>query len=70
MKAYRIIETDQDYTLVLSRLEQLVESGPVTPDTDEVAILSTLVELYENEHYPINFSKPADAIKFMMEHCA
>jgi HTH-type transcriptional regulator/antitoxin HigA len=36
-------------------------------EADEYDILCTLVEKYENEHYPIPSSHPIEAIKFRME---
>ncbi len=34
---------------------------------DELEILSMLVDNYENEHFPIGFPDPIEAIKFRME---
>ena len=40
---------------------------PNTPEFDELDILTTLVEAYEEKHYPIALPNPIDAIKFRME---
>ncbi len=34
---------------------------------EELEILSMLVDNYENEHFPIGFPDPIEAIKFRME---
>jgi len=34
---------------------------------DELDVLATLVNAYENEHYPIEAPSPIDAINFRME---
>lgn len=34
---------------------------------DERDILITLIEVYENQHYPIAHADPVEAIKFQME---
>ena len=34
---------------------------------DELDVLATLVNVYENEHFPIDAPNPVDAIKFRME---
>ena len=41
-----------------------------TPAGDEFEILFTLVEVYEDRHYPIPPSHPIEAIKFRLGHGA
>lgn len=38
-----------------------------TPEGDRLDILATLVDAYENEHYPMDPPDPIEAIKFRME---
>ena len=38
-----------------------------TPELDELELLTALVEMYEDKHYPINPPDPVDAIKFRMD---
>ena len=38
-----------------------------TPEAEELELLATLVELYEDEHYTMDTPEPIDAIKFRME---
>lgn len=38
-----------------------------TPEFDELEILATLTEVYEEEHYKIEAPNPIVAIKFRME---
>ena len=61
------IKTEQDYTLVLERVNSLFEAKPDTVEGDELDILVTLIEKYEQIHYPIPEPDPIEAIKFMME---
>lgn len=61
------IRNEQDYQATLLRIEQLMEATPNTPEFDELDILTTLVEAYEEKHYQINLANPIDAIKFRME---
>ncbi len=63
----KLIKNEDDYTLALSRIEQLMDAKPDTPEFDELELLSTLVEVYEDEHYPIDMPDPVTAIKFRME---
>jgi HTH-type transcriptional regulator/antitoxin HigA len=41
------------------------ESG--TAEMDELELLTALVEMYEDRHFPISQPDPIDSIKFRME---
>jgi len=64
---YKIIKTEEDYKIALSRIDELMDATPNTPEGDELELLVTLVELYEEKEYPIGMPDPIDAIKFRME---
>ena len=40
---------------------------PNTPEADELDILATLIEAYEDKHFPMDLPSPAAAIRFRME---
>ena len=61
------IKTKKDYHRALARLEKVFDSKPRTKEGDELEILSLLIEKYEDEHFPIGFPDPVEAIKFRME---
>jgi HTH-type transcriptional regulator/antitoxin HigA len=61
------IKTQVDYDKTLQRIEQLMEAEPNTPAFDELDVLTTLVEAYEDQHFSINLPDPISAIKFRME---
>jgi len=61
------IKTEQDYTKTLSQIEHLMSAQPNTPQMDELEVLTTLVEAYEEQHYKIEAPDPIEAIKFRME---
>ena len=63
----RPIKTENDYDLALQRVNILFDAKPNTNQGDEVDILVTLIEKYEQIHYPIPEPDPIEAIKFMME---
>lgn len=63
----KLIKTEEDYSLVLSRIEYLMDAEANTPEADELELLATLIELYEDEHYAMDTPDPIDAIKFRME---
>ncbi len=48
------IKTEEDYSLVLSRIEDLMDAEAKTPEADELELLVTLIELYEDKHYAMD----------------
>ncbi|MCP1727635.1 HTH-type transcriptional regulator/antitoxin HigA [Natronospira proteinivora] len=63
----RPIHNEQDYEAALARINALMEAEPGSEASDELDILSTLVEAYEAEHHSIEAPDPVAAIKFRME---
>lgn len=63
----RPIKSKKDYQAALSRLELIFDARPGTKDGDELEVLGILVDNYEQEHYPIDYPDPIEAIKFRME---
>lgn len=61
------IKTEKDYNDALDRLESIFDSKKGSAQGDELEILSILIEKYEDEHFPIGFPDPIEAIKFRME---
>lgn len=61
------IKTEADYDAALSEIERLWGNPLGTPEGDKLDILVTLVEAYEQEHYPIHPPDPGAAIQFRME---
>ena len=48
------IKTEQDYENTLNRIDQLMDAKPNTQEMDELDILATLVEAYEEKYYKID----------------
>ena len=61
------IRTEEEYEIALARLEKIWDAEPGTPESDELDVLSVLVEAYEEEHHRIEPPDPIEAIKFRME---
>jgi len=61
------IKNEKDYTHALNYIETLMSAKPNTPQMDELEVLTTLVESYEEQHYKIEAPDPIEAIKFRME---
>jgi len=63
----RPIKNEEDYTQTLGYIENLMNAKPNTPQMDELEVLTTLVEAYEEQHYKLEAPDPIEAIKFRME---
>ena len=63
----RPIRTKADYRAALKEVERLWDADPGTPEGDVVDVLTTLIEAYEAEHFPIAAPDPISAIQFMMD---
>jgi HTH-type transcriptional regulator/antitoxin HigA len=63
----KLIKTAQDYSAALERLELIFDAKKGSSEGNELEVLGLLIEQYENEHFPIEFPDPIEAIKFRME---
>jgi len=61
------IRNENDHKNALARIEQLFDAEPGTPEGDELEVLITLVDYYEEKNFPIGLPDPVEAIKFRME---
>lgn len=63
------IRTRKDYKSALRELSVYFddEPEPGSEDGDRFEILTTLVEAYEAQHFPIESPDPIEAIRFRME---
>lgn len=61
------IRNDEELKAAFQRLEVIFQAEADTPKADEMEVLVTLIEAYENKHYPITPPDPIAAIKFRME---
>lgn len=64
------IKTKKQYEAALQRVYGLMqkELKPGSRLSDELEVLSILVEEYEKKHYPIPPPHPIEAIRFRLEH--
>lgn len=61
------IKTEADHDAALRDIEHLWDAEDGTPEGDRLDILTTLVEAYEETHFPIDMPDPIEAIKFRLE---
>jgi len=65
----KAIKTKKEYEAALARAYELMQKDlkPNSKLSDELEVLSILIEAYENKHYPIPPPHPIEAIKFRIE---
>jgi HTH-type transcriptional regulator / antitoxin HigA len=67
MMKSKLIRTEADYEEALARIEEIFYAKLGSPEGDELDLIVTLVELYEEKEYRINLPDPISAIRFRME---
>lgn len=67
MKEIKPIKTESDYQEALAEIEKLMAAEANTPEDDRLDLLTTLVNAYEDSHFPIELPDAVEAIKFRME---
>jgi len=63
----RPIRTKRDHERALRRIEMLMDAESGSEDGDELDVLATLVDVYEEKHFPMSAADPVAAILFRME---
>ncbi len=63
----RPIKTKKDYAKALHRVAALLSAKAGTDQGDELDVLATLVDVYEQKHIPIEAADPVEAILFRMD---
>ena len=58
---------EQSYRDALATIERLWGAAIGTEDGDDLDVLITLVEAYENEHYPIPEADPVEILHYAIE---
>jgi len=63
----RPIRSEADYQAGIERVEAIIDARLGTPEGDELEVLASLIERYEEQHFPIAAPTPLAAIQFRME---
>jgi HTH-type transcriptional regulator/antitoxin HigA len=66
MKWDKIITTEKEYKDALARLAKIFDSDLDSAEGMEAELLVTLIEKYEQAHYPISLPDPIDAVRETM----
>jgi len=63
----RPIRTEDDHDLAVARISEFMNSAPARAEGDELDVLATLVDAYEEKYHAIDTPDPVVAIRFRME---
>ncbi len=63
----RPIRNEADYEGALAEVERLWGAKEGTAEGDRLDVLTTLVETYEQKHFPMHAPDPIEAIRFRLE---
>ena len=61
------VQTEADYDMALARISELLGAEPYSPEDEELDRLSTLVEIYEAERYPMEDPDPDSLLEFLLD---
>ena len=61
------IRTKKDYKEAMLRVDTLWDAKENSIEEDELDVITTLIEAYEEKNFPISKPNPIDAIKFRMD---
>ena len=61
------VRTEANYDAAPGAIDSLMGAQSGTPDADRLEVLVTLVEAYEDRHWPVNAPGPVSMIGYVME---
>jgi HTH-type transcriptional regulator/antitoxin HigA len=61
------IKNERTYRKALTEIDSLMDARPNSADGDRLDVLVTLVQAWEEKHWPIDLPDPVEAILFAME---
>jgi HTH-type transcriptional regulator / antitoxin HigA len=61
------IKTKRDHRRALKEIEGLMRAKRNSPEGDRLDVLVTLVESFEQKHYPLDLPDAVEAIKYHMD---
>ncbi len=67
MSEIKQVQDEADYDAALARITELLDAELDSPEGEELDRITTLVEIYEDEHYPMGEPDPVSMIGFMLD---
>ncbi len=63
----KVIKNEAEYSLALSRADEIFNAKPATQEGDELELLLLVIKAYEDKHHVVALPDPIEAIKLRME---
>jgi HTH-type transcriptional regulator/antitoxin HigA len=63
----RPIRNDADHEAALREIDRLWGAPEGSPDADRLEVLATLVDVYEDERWPIREADPVEVLRYLIE---
>lgn len=63
----KLLKNNHDYEIALEYIASLMEQPESDEINEEIELFSSLITMYEDEHYPVDLPDPIEAIEFAME---
>ena len=67
MREIARVKSEAEYDAALARISELLNAEPHSAEDEELDQISTLVEIYEAEHYPMEDPDPSSFIEFLID---
>ena len=61
------VQDEAEYDTALARISELLGAEPYSAEDEELDRISTLVEIYEAEHYPMDDPEPDSLLEFVLD---
>ena len=61
------VQNEAEYDTALARISELLGAEPYSAEDEELDRISTLVEIYEAEHYPMDDPEPDSLLEFVLD---
>ena len=61
------VQNEAEYDTALARISELLGAEPYSAEDEELDRISTLVEIYEAEHYPMDDPDPDSLLEFVLD---
>ena len=63
----KLLKNTHEYEMALEYIESLMERSESVETNEEIELFTTLITMYEDEHYPVDLPDPIDTILFAMD---
>lgn len=62
-----LLKNTGDYEMALEYIESLMEQSESDNTNEEIELFTSLITMYEDEHFPVDLPDPIDTIFFAMD---